>query len=194
MPTVLTLACKRLNGNKSKLLLEYIIVEIIPVASDKLGHGKHNITREGIDIALPCAYNQAQRAIKIRIAMVIEYLLQGGYSTYSARQTLVVYLKTIGLHELFDHNMLLASGFNVSHENFIGSQRLNVLHLIGENICLVLVIEVIVDHAPHRRVTRTRYERDNLDGMLTVKNIVDTITPAHLNRIDLKEVEVLRSL
>ena len=69
-----------------------------------------------------------------------------------------------------------------------------MLHLIGENICFVLVIEVIIDHTPHRRVTRTRYERDNLNGMLTVKNVVNTITPAHLNRIDLKEIEVLRSL
>ena len=63
--------------------------------------------------------------------------------------------------------------------------------LIGKNLCLSLVEEVIEDHAPYRSVTRTGGIGNNLYSMLTIKDIVDTIAPADFDWIDLVEVKVL---
>ena len=65
-----------------------------------------------------------------------------------------------------------------------------MLHLIGKNIRLILVVQVVVDHAPDRAVAGTGDRSDDFDRMLSVKNIVDPISSAYLDRIDLVEIKV----
>ena len=66
--------------------------------------------------------------------------------------------------------------------DFIGTERFDKLHLVGEDICLVLVVQIIVYHAPDWRFTRARGQGDDLHRVLAIEDIVDPISAAHLHQ------------
>ena len=102
--------------------------------------------------------------------------------------------KRIRLYQIFDHKLLLIPGFHICHKHFIGTERFDKLHLVGEDICLVLVVQIIVYHAPDRSFTRARGQGDDLHRMLAIEDIVDPISTAYLHRVDLIQIKVCRSI
>ena len=73
-------------------------------------------------------------------------------------------------------------------------QGLNEFLLISKDVGFVLIFEIVINHTPYRGFTRTRNKGNNLDGVLSVENIVNSVTFTNLYRVDLVKVEVFRSL
>ena len=65
-----------------------------------------------------------------------------------------------------------------------------MFHLIGKNIGLIPVVQVVVDHAPDGTVSRAGDRSDDFNCMLSVKNIVDPIPPAYLDWVNLVKIKV----
>ena len=57
----------------------------------------------------------------------------------------------------------------------------------------MFVYEVIVNHAPNRRLSRAGNQCHNLNRMLTVEYIIYPVAPRYLDRINLKQIKVFRS-
>ena len=69
-----------------------------------------------------------------------------------------------------------------------------MLLLVGKDMGFFLIFQVIVDHAPHRSITGAGLTGDNLNGVLSVKHIVDAVAAAHFHRIDLVHVKFFQCL
>ena len=54
----------------------------------------------------------------------------------------------------------------------------------------MLVAQVVVDHAPDRGVPGAGDRRYDLDGVLSVEDVIHTAAPADLDRIDLVDIEL----
>ena len=54
----------------------------------------------------------------------------------------------------------------------------------------MLILQIIINHAPYGRFTGTGNQSDNLNRMLPVKNIIDVISAADFYGIDLLEIEI----
>ena len=54
----------------------------------------------------------------------------------------------------------------------------------------MLVVEIIIDHAPDRGVSRARGVGYDFNGVLPVKDIVNAIPSADLDWVDLIKIEV----
>ena len=61
-------------------------------------------------------------------------------------------------------------------------------------MCLFLIFQIIVNHAPNRSISGTRLGGDYLNGVLTVKNIVNAVSSADFNRVNLANIELINSL
>ena len=63
--------------------------------------------------------------------------------------------------------------------------------LLCKYVSFLFVVQHCVDHTPNRCFSRTGFGSDNFDGMLTINNIIDSITSAHTDYLDLIDIEVL---
>ena len=70
------------------------------------------------------------------------------------------------------NHLLLITGFYMRMIDLIRHKVLDMLLLIRKDVGLVLVTKVIIDHAPDGCFTRAGLFCNNLNGMLTVKDIV----------------------
>ena len=111
----------------------------------------------------------------------------------SADYAVVPYLtdgKRIGLHQIFNDQLFLIPGLHICHKYFVWFERLYKLHLVGEDIRLVFVVQIIVDHTPDGCFARTGGQCDDLYRVLSIENIVDSVSTADLYRIDLVQIKM----
>ena len=97
----------------------------------------------------------------------------------------------VGFNEISNHHLVIILGLKICFEHFQRGQVLHILLLIGKDVRFMLVAQIIIDHTPYRRIARTGYQRNDLNGMLSVKDIVHPVPSADLNRIDLIRIKVL---
>ena len=57
----------------------------------------------------------------------------------------------------------------------------------------MFIAKVIIDHAPNRRLSGTRDKGDDLNCMLPVEHIVDSISATDFYRVDLVKIKISRS-
>ena len=93
-------------------------------------------------------------------------------------------------YHFIDHGLFSVSGFHMSNKHFIRHQRLYMLLLFCKNMCFLLVFQVIIYHAPDRRIPRTGFGCDNLNCMLAVKHIIDTVSSADFYRVNLTDIKL----
>ena len=118
------------------------------------------------------------------------YVFQGGNCAYPARRSIRCNLQIIGFHQILYDKLLVITGFDICHKYLIWQERFGIFHLVSENISLPGINKVIIYHAPHRSFTGTGHKCNNLNGMLTVKDIIYTIPAAYFYRVDLIYIEV----
>ena len=70
-------------------------------------------------------------------------------------------------------------------ERIVGSYAAVMLLLLGKDMRLVFIIQMVVNHAPDGRFSGMRYKGNGLYGMLPVKNVVDAVSSADLDGVDL---------
>ncbi|MPN14629.1 hypothetical protein SDC9_161956 [bioreactor metagenome] len=61
----------------------------------------------------------------------------------------------VGFDKLFDDQLLIDPSLNFCDKNLIGVEILCVLKLVGKDICFLLIIHIVIHHAPHRRIPGT---------------------------------------
>ena len=124
------------------------------------------------------------------VAILVEDVFQRRYSANHAIAADLSNGKGVGFHQGFDQQLFVVSGFDIGHEHFKWAQRFDVFHLVRENVRFVLIVQIIVNHAPHRRVPGSGNQGNNLNGVLSVKHIVYPAPAADFDRIDLVQVKV----
>jgi len=97
----------------------------------------------------------------------------------------------VRLNQILYDQLLIVPRLNICHEDLIWKERLDVFLLVCEDIRLLGIFELVVDHAPDWRITGSRHGCDDLNCMLAVEHIVDTVTSADFHRVDLIEVKML---
>ena len=96
----------------------------------------------------------------------------------------------VGLHQTFHQNLVIVARLNICHKDLIGHQRLYKFLLLGKGIRLLRVIHPIIHHTPDGRVPGAGHRSHDLNGVLSVKNVVDPVPPADLDRVDLTHVKM----
>ena len=86
--------------------------------------------------------------------------------------------------------MFITPSLNACHKDFIGEQRLYILHLVCKNVRFVLILQIIINHAPYGCFTGAGNQSDNLNRMLSVEDVIDIIPAADFYGIDLIEIEI----
>ena len=94
-------------------------------------------------------------------------------------------IQAIRFNQITNYKLIIIACLNICHKNLMRSKSTYKLHLIGKNICFMLIAQFIVDHAPYRGVSGTRHERHNLNSVLPIKDVIHTISAADFYRIDL---------
>ena len=82
----------------------------------------------------------------------------------------------------------------MSGEGLVRRELLNILLLVGKNMRFLRIFQIIIDHAPDRRISGPGFSCNDLNRMLPVKNIIYAIAPADLDRIDLIYVKFRQSI
>ena len=58
----------------------------------------------------------------------------------------------------------------------------------------MFVVQIVVNHTPDRSITGTGSQSNNFHRVLSVENIVNPVSPAHFDRIDLIQVKMSCSI
>ena len=124
------------------------------------------------------------------VAILGEYGFQGGNGTDLSGRLGVADFQTIGLNQIPDNKLLIVTGLDIGDEDLIRTKRLYELLLIGKDIGLMFIAEIIIDHAPDRGIAGTGYKSNDLNGVLTIENIIDSVSAAYLYGIDLIEIKI----
>ena len=62
-------------------------------------------------------------------------------------------LQTIASNQVPNDKLIGITGLQVGHKHFIGKQRLDILHLVCKDVCLVFIAKIVIDHAPHGSIS-----------------------------------------
>ena len=75
-----------------------------------------------------------------------------------------------------DVQFFIVSSLDIRHKYLIGKQGFYVFHLVSKDVCFMFILKIIIDHAPNRRFSGTGNQRNDLNRMLTIENVVDPIS------------------
>ena len=141
-------------------------------------------------ISLPCTDNQSKHTIQAVISVLFIYLLHSRNCTDCADAFLCAESQTVRFNQVPNNQLLIVTCFYVRHKDLIRNKRFHKLLLIRKDIGFMLIIQIVINHAPYRSITRSGYLRNNLNGMLTIKHIVDSVAAAYFHWIDLVQIEI----
>ena len=79
---------------------------------------------------------------------------------------------------------------NICSENIIRRERADIFALVRKDIGFVRILQIIIDHAPDRCISRSGNHRNNFNCVLSVENIIHSIPATYLYRIDLIDIKV----
>ena len=175
------------------MVFEHIVPDSIPIRHNDACNAHQDVAGEGVVFSLPCCCCQTERSVQNSLPVFIIDTLQCRNCT----DTVFCFgrgdCQAIGLHNVLNHLLFGVICFNMRLEGLERGQRLDMLLLVGKDMGFFLIFQVIVDHAPHRSITGAGLTGDDLNGVLSVKHIVDAIPTAHFHRIDLVHVKFFQS-
>ena len=93
--------------------------------------------------------------------------------------------KPVRLYKSFNCHLVIVSGFDIGGEHLHRVECLDKFLLICENVRFVFIAQIVINHAPNRRVSRSGHQRHNFNGMLSVENIVNPVPSTDFYRVNL---------
>lgn len=180
------------EGNVSQFFLEALLVQFLIESVDQEGDGPEEVAGKAVRLPFPGAKEDTEGTVQNVVAVFVVDRFQCSHGTDAAEGLVGGQGHAVGLHQVPDEQGLGLVRLHTAIELVKGGQTFLVFLLVGKDIRLLHVFQVVIYHAPHRGVPGSGDGSDDLDGMLPVEHVVDPVTAGDLYRIDLAQVKVFR--